>query len=545
VAARAEICLTGAFWPVGVYFCPGFMVVFVRKMLGNGSLLAASVLLCLVVAEATARWLDGVPLTQLRLPEAVGAMGLDTTAQHLDEVPRAPGVDRASFFSAPPLLPNRAQRSPWTDGAGPANRYAPADFRTDFGPEDFFKAWNAAFVGDPCKSNFFSGAPGRLIVFDPPNGERRPVYHFLPNMTTPLGLVTNQFGFRGSPVEFKRRANTVRIVFVGASTTVEAHATLYSGPEMIAHWLDLWAATNRSDIKFEILNAGRESVTSSDIAAIVRQEIVPLRPDLVVYYEGANQFSMESVVKDAPTVRPAERQSGPDGIVARWLSGASRYSELARRAHALMGVVELSDGGREPPKPQYKLDWPTGVDEFDPDLSRSDLPIHLSTIVADLDKMRTDLAAADSAFAVSSFMWLVKDGMTLNPIRNRLIYDDLNVNHFPYRYRDIERLAAFQNRVFAKYAATRSLPLIDVARLMPFDPDLFADAIHNTQPGINMRAWIVFQQILPIIEKQLASGAWPKPPPPMGDTHPTFAVAPRLIMFDCKGPEGAKQNLPR
>jgi hypothetical protein len=497
------------------------------------------------MAEAMTRWLDGVPLTQLRLPEAVGAMGLDTTAQHLDEVPRAPGVDRAWFFRTPPPLPNRAQRSRWTDGAVAADPFAPADFRTGFRPEDFFKAWNAAFVGDPCKSSFFSGAPGRLIVFDPPNGERRPSYRLLPNVTTPLGLVTNQFGFRGPPVEFKRRANTVRIVFVGASTTMEARATPYSGPEMIAHWLDLWAATNRPDIKFEVLNAGRESVTSSDIAAVVRHEVVPLHPDLVVYYEGANQFAMESVVKDAPAVRPAERQSGPDDIVARWLRGASHYSELARRAHALMGVVELADGGREPPKPDYKLDWPAGVDEFDPDISRPDLPINLSTIVVDLDTMRTDLAAADSAFAVSSFMWLVKDGMTLNPIRNRLIYDDLNVHHFPYRYRDIERLAAFQNRVFAKYAATRGLLLIDVARLMPFDPDLFADAIHNTQPGINMRAWIVLQEILPIIEKQLASGAWPKPPPLMGDTHPAFAVAPRLITFDCKAPEGVKHNFPR
>ena len=124
--------------------------------------------------------------------------------------------------------------------------------------------------------------------------------------------------------------------------------------------------------------------------------------------------------------------------------------------------------------------------------------------------------------------------MTLNPIRNRLIYDDLNVNRFPYRYRDIERLAAFQNRVFAKYAATRGLPLIDVARRMPFDPDLFADAIHNTQPGINMRAWIVFQRILPIIEKQLASGAWPKPVPVMGSTHPAFTTKPRQIPVDYK-----------
>jgi len=66
-------------------------------------------------------------------------------------------------------------------------------------------------------------------------------------------------------------------------------------------------------------------------------------------------------------------------------------------------------------------------------------------------------------------MWLVKDGMVLDPIRGRIIWEYLNIYHFPFRYRDIERLTAFQNRVFAKYAAAHGLPFIDVAGRMPFD----------------------------------------------------------------------------
>ena len=60
----------------------------------------------------------------------------------------------------------------------------------------------------------------------------------------------------------------------------------------------------------------------------------------------------------------------------------------------------------------------------------------------------------------------------------------------------------FENRVFAKYAAARGLPLIDVARYMPFDPDLFADATHNTPAGVRLRAWIVFLQLLPLFGTQ-------------------------------------------
>jgi hypothetical protein len=51
-----------------------------------------------------------------------------------------------------------------------------------------------------------------------------------------------------------------------------------------------------------------------------------------------------------------------------------------------------------------------------------------------------------------------------------------------------------------------------------------------------LRAWIVFTQLLPVIEKRLASGVWPKQVPTMGDTHPAFVVAPREITFDCKFP---------
>jgi len=507
-----------------------------RRVLANGLLVAVSVVLCLAVAEAATRWIDGHSLLELRLPEARGSMGLDTTAQHIDSVPLARGVDRTWFYRPPPPLPNRGQHSPWTEGVAPADPLAKADFRTDFRPPDFFKAWNAAFVGDPCASPFFSGAPGRLIVFDPPSGERQPFYRYLPNTTTPLGLVTNQFGFRGPPVDYRRRPDTVRIVLIGASTTAEAHATAYSGSEMLHYWLGLWAAANHPGLRFEVINAGREAVKSPDIEAIVRQEVLPLRPDLVLYYEGANQFELAPLVKNLPA-RPPGDQQGREGTVADWLREASGWSALARRGRALFGMTEVTEGGGEPPKPDYKLEWPRGVDEADPDIASPDLPVNLPVIVADLDRMHKELAAVGSEFAVASFMWLAREGMVLNPLRNRLIYDYLNVNHFPFRYRDIARLAAFQNRVFAKYAATRGVPFIDIVRYMPFDPDLFADAIHNTQPGINLRAWIVLQQLVPIIEARLASGAWPKSPPPaQPDSHPAFAIEPRLITFDCTRP---------
>ena len=185
-------------------------------------------------------------------------------------------------------------------------------------------------------------------------------------------------------------------------------------------------------------------------------------------------------------------------------------SALVRRVKALLAAGNPAEGGGEWSKTDYTLAWPKGVDERDPDIARSDLPVHLSTILHDLDAIRAAGNAVGAELVLASFIWLVKDGMVLHPIRHRSILEYLNQSYAPFRYRDLERLAAFENRVFAKYARAHDLAFIDVARLMPFDPDLFIDAIHNSYAGERLRAWVFLQGLVPIVERHLKSGAWPR-----------------------------------
>ncbi|MDP1749002.1 MAG: hypothetical protein Q8L22_06065, partial [Reyranella sp.] len=310
----------------------------------------------------------------------------------------------------------------------------------------------------------------------------------------------------------------------------------------IGHWLNLWAASKPLDVRFEVLNAGRESINSIDIEAIVRQEVLPLRPDLVVYYEGANQFDLRTVAPSLPKPDPFARPAAaaPEPVVLRWLGEFA----LVRRVRALLRSADApagssgrgSGGGGEWPKPDYDLIWPAGLDETDPDIGRADLPVNLSTILGNLDGIRAATQAAGGELALASFVWLVKDGMMLNPIRHKAILEYLNRGYAPFRYRDLERMAAFENRVFAKYALAHRLAFLDVARLMPRDPDLFVDAIHNTQTGVRLKAWVVLQELLPLVERHLANGTWPKADPGAGMPawHPAFAVPPRSLEFSCK-----------
>ena len=75
---------------------------------------------------------------------------------------------------------------------------------------------------------------------------------------------------------------------------------------------------------------------------------------------------------NVPVVTPE-----PAGWFAQWLRKAAAYSALARRAQG------LTYGG-EWPRPHYDLVWPAGLDEMDPDITRQDLPVNLSTIIHNL-----------------------------------------------------------------------------------------------------------------------------------------------------------------
>lgn len=499
-----------------------------RKPLGNGLLLLASLALSLLGAEAAVRWMDDVPLLAAPLPLPVGR---DTAVSHLDALPRVAGVDRDWFF-ATPTLPNRKPvPEQWERWYRDIERQH-AKMGTAFRGGDMFKAWNTALVGNLCEHSLLRDAPGKLFVFDPPDGLALPPFRFLPNATFPDTLVTNEFGWRGGPASFPREPRTVRIVFVGASTVVSSHHMPHSFPEFTGSFLDLWAKARSLDVRFEVLNAARESISSTGIAAIVRQEVAPIRPDLVIYYEGGNQFQLDTVVRAAPRRPPAEERA-PPGVFANVLEEAAAWSALARRIQTMAGLIGRPGGGAEWPKPPYRLEWPAGLDESKPDITRTDLPVNLGTILRDIEQIRTDLAQVDAELAISSFMWMVRDGMVLDPVRHRYTLDQLNVRYFPFTYRDLERMAAFQNRVLAAYARAHGLPFLDVAATMPFDPNLFFDAVHKTYPGERLQGWVTFLLLVPLIEERLASGAWPKPVPKMAAGHPAFATLPRLIAVDC------------
>jgi hypothetical protein len=485
-------------------------------LLGGGTLTGVLSL------ELAFRLLDHQPLTRVALvsasPQEAGppAPTESPALKYVDRVPLADDVDRRWYGEEP------AARTPFQlDGqlAARAAQY-PAD------PYTPFFAFNRQYLEKQLCGNRRS-PPGGLqefFFFEPPDGQSYPTYRHLAHINPPSWFVTNNFGWRGPDGELNRPAQVIRLAFVGASTTVGGYAMPFSYPELIERWLNLWATRRGLEVRFEGINAGRTGIDSRSIAGIVKEELVPVDPDLVVFYEGANQFAPGSVLHS-----PFRRVFPKPVVTFRERTALERYSALVRRL--LSGWDRIrGHSGEEPTKPPAILDWPSGVDELAPDPHDPRLPMELPQVVHDLDDMRRALEPIGSTLAVSSFIWLAYPGLKLDPVRHSGIYRYLNDTLWPISYAHVRRMADFQNRAFAAYARESGAPFIDVHAEFPPDPDLFDDPIHLTYAGVRLQGWIFLQHLVRIIEQRLNERRWPRPSKPLRAVHPAFSQPARRLV---------------
>ena len=269
----------------------------------RGGLIVAVTLIMGVLGEIGFRMADGYVLAKVELPDEPPRPREKPLADFVARLPHDNSVNPAWIDASPPPL-NAAQ----PPAEMRAQRIAALDRQTL--PATLYRQWNSHYVANlGCIPNghLWDGPPP-LRVFDAPDPISQPIYRQPLNTTTPHGLVTNRFGWRGPDLPIDKPAGTIRIAFVGASTTIGAHWDPFSYPEYVVHWLNLWAASTRIPVRFDGINAGREGLISTSSAAIVRQELLPMEVDLVVNYEGANQFSLANLI-DVQVPPPVEIQS--------------------------------------------------------------------------------------------------------------------------------------------------------------------------------------------------------------------------------------------
>ena len=495
-------------------------------LLRAGTLVVSGVL-ALAVAEVTARAADGWPLWG-RLALAEHTVDEATTHEderpdrrHVRDIPRASGVSPEWYDVDPPT----AARIPMTpEVAARAKRYA-----TD--PYEAFTEWNRNYLAMMvCAgvTDYGLGVMDDVYVFTPPEPGMYPIYRNPPLMSPPGWFVTNRFGWRGPDLEPSKDGRTIRIGFVGASTTIAPYYLPFSYPEFVGEWLNLWLERNHRGLRAEVINAARTGIDSVSIAAIVRQEVLPLEPDLVVYYEGANSFSPLSVLRVPEKLRRKRPR-----FTFRPPTRLEQYSALARRTSSFVSRFIAIDG-REPAKGSFPLVWPSSVDEERPDPDNRALPMSLDVTVHSLDAIREALDTEGGELAVESFAWMIPDSRKPLDLKRHLnLYEYLNQQLWPVSYDQLRRLTAFQNRLFHAYASKRGARYLPLAESLPQDPDLFGDAIHMGEPGLRLQGWIVLQQLVPWIEERLRDGRLPRPMRTPRTAHPSISTgAPKTVSLE-------------
>lgn len=503
---------------------------FAKIALATGTLLFAA-----VVCEAVLRVAGGFRLFGARL-EAAARTGSDTEAvldmahEVVDpfvEHWRAarPDLDISWLRTSPPPLPRppRLDKPPLPQQDWLLNYYVLNETAL------------RSPVGLALVRNAALDVPDEFAVFRAPGGKPAPHYRYPASRTLPTGLVTNAFGFRGREVAVDKPEDTVRIAFVGASTTVEAHHLPHSAPELIEHWLAAWARARDLDVRFEALNAAREAIKSHDIRAIVADEVLPLAVDYLVYYEGANQFQPQALQRHVEVEGEYTIASPPPGVVGTyddtdtadttWLDGLAGYLATARY---LRSAVAGSEKLTEPDKPPQRITLPPEVLNGEFPLARAAEVLECAAIAADLEAIERLTESRGVGLVLSTFWWLAQDGMVLDPVWARNVHVHLNRAYWPFRYAVVRDLAAVQNRFFAAWARHNGVDLIDVGAELPQHEQLAIDAIHHNEVGVRLKAWIMFAELTRILERDLAAGRVPVPDAQKDGSHPNIGP-PRIV----------------
>lgn len=487
----------------------------ITAILANVVVLAVSIALALVGAEVALRVVDGYHLDRLKL-EAIFSNAEEPPDATLAEARKrtfARGFDVGWYTASPPPYDRSPRFSPPADWNEAIRNYRQATGRQDYAEAELKFLYNDKWLEEACSTGkhsdvlrLFKAYPGFVYSFASPDGSTKPEYRIVPRGWDSRTTYYNNFGFRGPDIVPLKPDRTIRIGFLGASVT--ANGWPYTWPEHTVQFLRMWARANGLNVDFDLINAARGGINSSTIAQIMRHEVLPLRPDIVVYYEGGNDLYTGSMVRgiDGKPLAPPDPEPLRASMVPDY-QPLEEYSALMARMYEL--IYRRGGAVAEPAKPPHRLTF--DLKQTDPDLTRQDLPFNLDRQIADLLRMAGDARSIGAEFAMASFVTVVREGLRLDPDRHRHILSVLNIEYAPLTYAELRSAVDFENAVYRKLAAHQHWPFLEIDSHYPQNPNYFGDLVHFQGSGaFRLQGWIVAQLLAPYVQEAIAGGRLPK-----------------------------------
>lgn len=277
----------------------------------------------------------------------------------------------------------------------------------------------------------------------------------------------NSLGFRGPEVSDPKPEDSVRIAFLGASTTycAEASSNEATWPHLVAEGLD--AAF--PGVAVDYLNAGVPGYVVHRSRSNFKHRVRPLRPDVAVIYHATNDLSWET--------RLLARQQGlvddPSHRKPSWLA---RHSVLWNLAEKNFWVQVAQFRARDT---ERRL-------EVDPEA----LGAHFYTQLTALVRAAKWVAPV---VVLPTFSTRIRPGQSPE---EQLKAAESALYYVPFMtpeglIRGFERYNAIIRRVAEEQGAI----LVEVARAIPGDGEHFNDSVHFTDAGSREMARILVEAL--------------------------------------------------
>lgn len=330
---------------------------------------------------------------------------------------------------------------------------------------DRLKIYNRRFYEG--RRQYFRGWPIPLELFDASGP--MPRYLFKPNLRmasrgrklVPAGpgdevyWSSNSWGFRSPEFLAKKPPGVIRIVCLGASTTEGSQGDRETYPYFLQHEL----SRRYPNKAIEVINAGHHAYGIDDFLALVRQRVFPLRPDIVIFYEAANNINRFEFLA-------THRRHTPSSL---------SYGVAVMRAHSALFEF-LSDS----------LGWtqyvPHDFDESSPKASA----LHYKDMLRQIVR---ETLQHGSLIVLSSFITVAHERLRVSPRGQPLLVKNLQRDWNPFTPGEIGRIFAYFNRRSKQVALEFQVPYADVAIQFPKDLRYFPfDILHLSPEGNRLLA---------------------------------------------------------
>jgi len=288
-----------------------------------------------------------------------------------------------------------------------------------------------------------------------------------PNFTTRT-ISINSLGFRGPSLTQPKPAGTLRIAFVGASTTFSAEVS--SNDMTWPHLVTSTIQARYPDVNIDYVNAAVPGYTVKSSLINFRRRVAPLRPDVTIIYHATNDLSWETrslATKQGIYEKHGEKNSS-------WLS---RHSQLWYLVEKNLRIKEAKEDAMKT----------VGRLEFSP----SELGEHFRKY---LTQLVTEAKKTSELVALATFSTQIRPEQTAE---QQLTAAGSALYYMPFM--DPQGLIeAFRryNQIISEVADETGAVLVEGETLIPGSSEFFNDSVHFKDAGSRIMANRVSEALL-------------------------------------------------